>query len=98
MKTLFFNGGYWWLTTTCQTSSNETWITLAPNRFIASSFVVGALSGTIVVHSIPRSRACQARACAMFPALTVYTPLALASGPANAMEFEAPRALKEPVG
>src|SRR5713226_10148021 len=70
----------------------------APNLLIASSFVSGALSGTITVQGIWFWRACQARALAMFPALQVYTPLFFASGPARAIALLAPRTLKEPVG
>src|SRR6266571_7882667 len=70
----------------------------APNLLIASSFVSGALSGTITVQGILFWRACQARAWAMFPALQVYTPRFLAFGPARATELLAPRTLKEPVG
>src|SRR5256712_154924 len=70
----------------------------APNRLIASSFVSGALSGTITVHGILFFRASQASAWAMFPALQVYTPRFLASGPARAIALLAPRTLKEPVG
>src|SRR3989442_4409869 len=70
----------------------------APNLLIASSFVSGALSGTITVHGIWFWRACQASAWAMFPALQVYTPRFFASGPARAIALLTPRTLKEPVG
>src|SRR2546425_11692080 len=70
----------------------------APNLLIASSFVSGALSGTITVQGIWFLRACQASAWAMFPALQVYIPRFFASGPARAIALLAPRTLKEPVG
>src|SRR6059036_3709848 len=70
----------------------------APNLRIASSFVSGALSGTITVHGILSWWACQASAWAIFPALQVYTPRFFASGPARAIALLAPRTLKEPVG
>src|SRR5437879_13522412 len=98
MKLVPFNGPYRWAVTTFQTSSNDTWMILAPNRLIASNFVSGALSGTIVEQEIPCCFACQAKACAMFPALQVYTPRDLASGPATAMALDAPRTLTEPLG
>src|SRR5713101_3654623 len=98
MNTEPSSGGYRWVTTTFQTSSNEAWMIFAPNLLIASSFVSGALSGTITVHGIWFWRACQARAWAMFPALHVYTPRFFASGPARAIALLAPRTLKEPVG
>src|SRR5712691_3048702 len=98
MNTEPSSGGYRWVTTTFQTSSNEAWMSFAPNLLIASSFVCGALSGTITVQGILFSRACQARAWAMFPALQVYTPRVLTSGPARAIALLTPRTLKEPVG
>src|SRR5438309_581298 len=70
----------------------------APNLLIASTFVSGALSGTITVHGILFWWACQASAWAIFPALQVYTPRFFASGPARAIALLAPRTLKEPVG
>src|SRR5216683_2400836 len=98
MNTEPSSGGYRWVTTTFQTSSNETWMIFASNLLIASSFVSGALSGTITVHGICFWRACQASAWAMFPALQVYTPRFFASGPARARALLAPRTLKDPVG
>src|SRR6266700_622316 len=98
MNTEPSRGGYRCVTTTFQTSSNEAWMIFAPNLLIASSFVSGALSGTITVQGILFWRACQARAWAMFPALQVYTPRFLAFGPARATALLAPRTLKEPVG
>src|SRR5438445_2805495 len=98
MNTEPSRGGYRCVTTIFQTSSNDAWMIFAPNLLIASSFVSGALSGTITVHGIRLSRACQARAWAMFPALQVYTPRFLASGPARAIALLTPRTLKEPVG
>jgi hypothetical protein len=84
--------------TTFQTSSKETWMILAPNRLMARNFVSGALSGTIAEQEIPFCFACQAKACAMFPALHVYTPRDFTSGPARAIALEAPLTLNEPVG
>src|SRR6266581_622511 len=98
MNTEPSRGGYRCVTTTFQTSSNEAWMIFAPNLLIASSFVSGALSGTITVQGILFWRACQARAWAMFPALQVYTPRFLTSGPARAIALLTPRTLKEPVG
>src|SRR6266702_2896095 len=98
MNTEPSRGGYRCVTTTFQTSSNEAWMIFAPNLLIASSFVSGAVSGTITVQGILFWRACQARAWAMFPALQVYTPRFLAFGPARATALLAPRTLKEPVG
>jgi len=92
------SGPYRWVVTTFQTSSKETWMILAPNRLMACSFVSGALSGTIAEQGIPFCFACQAKACAMFPALQVYTPRDFAAGPARAIALEAPLTLNEPVG
>src|SRR5438552_11500880 len=82
------NGPYLWVMTTFQTSSKETWTILAPYRLMACNLVSGALSGTIAEQGIPFCLACQARACAMFPALQVYTPRDFAAGPANAMALQ----------
>src|SRR5215467_7981171 len=98
MKTELESGSYWCVVTIFHTSSKETWTMLAPNLSIALSLVSGASLGTITVHGIPRCRDCQARACAMFPALQVYTPFDLASGPASGTALLAPRTLNEPVG
>src|SRR6266581_5551650 len=92
------NGPYLWVVTTFHTSSKETWTILAPNRLMACNLVSGALSGTIAEQEIPFCLACQARACAMFPALQVYTPRDFATSPANAIALQAPRTLNEPVG
>src|SRR2546428_5690026 len=91
------NGPYLWVVTTFQTSSKETWMILAPNRLIASSFVSGALSGTTAEQEIPFCFACHAKACAMFPALQVYTPRDFAAGPAGRLHSRAPRPLTGPV-
>src|SRR6266568_1760138 len=98
MNTEPSRGGYRCVTTIFQTSSNEAWMIFAPNLLIASSFVCGALSGTITVQGMLFWRACQARAWAMFPALQVYTPRFRGSGPARAIALLTPRTLKEPVG
>src|SRR5438128_4886624 len=98
MKIELSNGPYLWVVTTFQTSSKETWTILAPYRLMACNLVSGALSGTIAEQGIPFCLACQARACAMFPALQVYTPRDFAAGPGNAIVMQAPRTLNEPVG
>ncbi|OLB72742.1 hypothetical protein AUI06_00475 [archaeon 13_2_20CM_2_52_21] len=92
------NGPYLWVVTTFQTSSKETWTIVAPYRLMACNLVSGALSGTMTEQGIPFCFACQARACAMFPALQVYTPRDFAAGPASAIALQAPRTLNEPVG
>src|SRR5437016_14620519 len=92
------NGPYLCVVTTFQTSSKETWKILAPYRLMDCNLVSGALSGTRAEQGILFCLACQARACAMFPALQVYTPRDFAAGPANAIALQAPRTLNEPVG
>ena len=57
--------------------SYGTLTTVPPSRAIASSFVCGAFSGTMIVAGTPSSRAAHATPCAMLPALAVTTPLAV---------------------
>src|SRR5438094_10273594 len=66
------NGPYLWVVTTFHTSSKETWTILAPYRLIACNLVSGALSGTIAEQGIPFCLACQARACHVSGAASVY--------------------------
>src|SRR5437660_1065829 len=98
MKIETSNGPYLWVVATFQTSSKETWTILAPYRLMACNLVSGALSGTIAEQGIPFCLACQARACAMFPALQVYTPRGFAAGPASAIALGGRRTWKQPGG
>ena len=82
----------------CHQRSNGTLITRPPSRSIAWILVSGAVSGAITVQGMPRSRAHQARPCAMLPADAVITPRARRAGSICAIAFAAPRILNEPIG
>jgi hypothetical protein len=76
-------------------SSYGTFRTRPPRRSIAASLASGAWSGTTIVAGTPSARAVHAMPWAMFPALAVTSPLALASAGASMTAFVAPRILNE---
>src|SRR6266704_655569 len=79
-----------------QTSSQDSCTISAPKRRTPANLVWGAVSGMMTVHGMPRRRACHARACAMFPALHVYTPRFRSAGERREIALPAPRTLNEP--
>ena len=69
-----------------------------PSRLMAASFASGACSGTTIVAGTPSSRAAHATPWAMFPALAVSRPPAVALGGASRTALVAPRILNELIG
>jgi hypothetical protein len=65
---------------------------------MAATFASGAWSGTTIVAGTPSSRAIQAIPWAMFPALAVTRPFALALAGASMIALVAPRILNELTG
>ena len=83
---------------TCHQRSNETRMTVPPQRSTASTLFAAALSGTMTVHGTPSRCADHATAWPMFPALAVIRPSSSSAGESCATRLVAPRTLNDPFG